>query len=645
MKIVYKPWGKEEWLEQNEFYCYKRIYINKGCRTSYQYHTEKVETNYIISGNAEIWLENDEGIVEILDMKSGDFFNVKPPRKHRVIAKTDIILQEVSTPQVDDVIRISDDTHRIDGKINSEHLKPAFCIVSSGKGIRMNHLTKNINKALLPINGKAVISHIIDKVPKEYDIIITTGYKSETLKEYCDATHGDRNITYINIPDYDSIGNGPGTSLLRCKQLLQRPFYFSTVDCLIEGELPYLDSDWIGVSLTNIPEIYSTVKLKSSNVIDFKNKSKDGYSYAFIGLSAIHDYDTFWKTLINNIGDTGEFVSVYMSNQYKVTAKTMNWYDTGTIDGYKNVKKLMEENYFMLNKTDEYFYNVDNKIIKIFDDSETCKNRIKRAEILKDYIPKLTYKGDNVYAYEKFKGHTLYEIDVINLYKEFLTFIKSFWKIENVNIKEDAKLFYHDKTYKRINKFLEKYPNIDLLEHNIDGVQCESLNYYLHRIDWNYLEDCLPSKNFHGDLQFDNIIFNGDLNCCDSAQKYSDDFIEFKLIDWRQSFGNSTEYGDIYYDLAKLYGGSLISYYDIKKNDFSFDDIDNNIKLNYESSTNLKLFEKYYEKWIVDNGYDLNKVKTLTFIIYLNMMPLHDEPFDLFLFYFAKKLIETNEYK
>ena len=119
MKTVYKPWGKEEWLEQNEFYCYKRIYINKGYRTSYQYHNEKVETNYIISGHAEIWLENDEGVVEIIQMKEGDFFNVKPPRKHRVIAKTDIILQEVSTPQVDDVIRISDDTHRIDGKIKN----------------------------------------------------------------------------------------------------------------------------------------------------------------------------------------------------------------------------------------------------------------------------------------------------------------------------------------------------------------------------------------------------------------------------------------------------------------------------------------------------------------------------------------------
>ena len=569
-------------------------------------------------------------------MKEGDFFNVKPLRKHRVIAKTDIILQEVSTPQIDDVIRIDDDSHRINGRIDKEHLKPAFCIASSGKGTRMFQLTENINKALLPINGKAVISYIIDKIPNEYDIIITTGYKAELLKEYCEAVHEDRHITYINVPDYDSKKSGPGESLLKCKKLLQRPFYFSTVDCLIDVELPTIDSDWIGVSPTSISNIYSTANLdKDLNVINFKNKSKDGYKYAFIGLSGIYNYEKFWETLEKNIGNSGELVSVYMSD-YKVKAKIMEWQDTGTIDSYHNAKKIMEENYFVLNKNDEYFYNINNKIIKIFIDSNICKNRIKRSELLKDYIPELTYKGNNTYAYEKFEGQTLYEIDNIEIFIKFLNWLQIFWKKENVNIKDDAKLFYHDKTYKRLNIFLEKYPDFDKLQHNIDGIKCESLNYYLNKIDWNLLEDCLPSKNFHGDLQFDNVLYNEYL-ITDNLQD------EFKLIDWRQSFGNSTDYGDIYYDLAKLYGGLLISYYDMKKNNFSFDAIDDKIKLNYTPSKDLRLFKKYYEKWIIDNGYNLIKVKTLTFIIYLNMTPLHEKPFDLFLFYFAKKLIATNE--
>lgn len=120
-KIVTKPWGKEVWLELNDRYCYKRIYINAGTRTSFQYHNQKHETNYIIQGEAEVWLENDSGVVEKFQMKEGDFFVVPPPKKHRIVAITNLILQEVSTPEVDDVVRIEDDTHRPDGKIESEH--------------------------------------------------------------------------------------------------------------------------------------------------------------------------------------------------------------------------------------------------------------------------------------------------------------------------------------------------------------------------------------------------------------------------------------------------------------------------------------------------------------------------------------------
>jgi len=80
-KTVIKPWGKEIWLELNDRYCYKRIYINAGTRTSFQYHEKKFETNYIIDGKAEVWLENDKGEIEKIQMGPNDFFNVQPPKK------------------------------------------------------------------------------------------------------------------------------------------------------------------------------------------------------------------------------------------------------------------------------------------------------------------------------------------------------------------------------------------------------------------------------------------------------------------------------------------------------------------------------------------------------------------------------------
>jgi choline kinase/mannose-6-phosphate isomerase-like protein (cupin superfamily) len=641
MKIVNKPWGKEEWLEQNEYYCYKRIYINAGYKTSFQYHNEKIETNYIISGKAEVWLENENGIIEKKDMQTNDFFTVQNKRKHRIIAKTDMILQEVSTPQVDDVIRIEDDSNRQNGKIESEHQNSTCVILAAGKGLRLGDYTKNINKALLPINGKAIISHIIEKIPKYIDIIIAIGYKGEIIEEYCNATHSDRNILFINVDDYDKIGNGPGASLLKCKKYLQKPFYFITADCIIENKiLPPIDNDWIGVSNTKTPEIYSTAKIDENlNVIDFKNKSNNGFDYAYIGLSSIYNYDIFWNILENDVNN-GEVINVYMNKNYKVKAKILSWIDTGTIENYKNAKKYLESKYYDLPKSDEYFYNTNDKIIKIFADSKICQDRLKRSEYLKNFIPEITYKGKNTYAYNYIDGKTLYMKDNFYIFMDFLKYIKNFWKIENVDISKDAKLFYYDKTYLRLSKILEKYPDLDKMENTIDGEKYKSLTYYLNNINWDSLEKCIPSKTFHGDLQFDNIII--------------DDYNNFKIIDWRQSFGNSTEYGDIYYDLAKLYGGILLSYYDIKQNNYSIYDINNNslwdyvskyitipehVILQYHPSNSLIDFKSYYENWIIENGYDLNKIKTLTFIIYLNMIPLHEKPFDIFLFYFAKKLI------
>jgi len=114
--------GKEEWLELNERYCHKRIYVNAGTRTSFQYHKKKFETNYIISGRAEVWIEDESGVIQKRIMSLGDFFTVNPPMRHRVIAITDLVLQEVSTPEIDDVIRIEDYMNRADGRIDSEHL-------------------------------------------------------------------------------------------------------------------------------------------------------------------------------------------------------------------------------------------------------------------------------------------------------------------------------------------------------------------------------------------------------------------------------------------------------------------------------------------------------------------------------------------
>ncbi|MCR4416029.1 MAG: cupin domain-containing protein [Thermoguttaceae bacterium] len=112
MKIVEKPWGREIWVAHTAKYAFKIIEIKKGTRSSLQYHVAKHEHIYVDSGILQMEWENDEGRMETLTLRPGDVVENKPGRKHRAIAVEDVRLLEVSTPELDDVVRVEDDYHR-----------------------------------------------------------------------------------------------------------------------------------------------------------------------------------------------------------------------------------------------------------------------------------------------------------------------------------------------------------------------------------------------------------------------------------------------------------------------------------------------------------------------------------------------------
>jgi mannose-6-phosphate isomerase-like protein (cupin superfamily) len=112
MKIVEKPWGREVWIAHTDRYALKIIEFKKGSRSSLQYHVKKHEHIYVDAGMLQIEKENDEGKMDILILKAGDVIENKPGSKHRVTALEDVRLIEVSTPELDDVVRVEDDYNR-----------------------------------------------------------------------------------------------------------------------------------------------------------------------------------------------------------------------------------------------------------------------------------------------------------------------------------------------------------------------------------------------------------------------------------------------------------------------------------------------------------------------------------------------------
>ena len=82
----------------------------------------KKETNFLIKGKVEAWYETKPGLIEKKVLSEGAIWSIPPMKKHRIITLEEVILLEASTPEVDDVIRIEDDTLRGDGRIHSEHI-------------------------------------------------------------------------------------------------------------------------------------------------------------------------------------------------------------------------------------------------------------------------------------------------------------------------------------------------------------------------------------------------------------------------------------------------------------------------------------------------------------------------------------------
>lgn len=109
---VDKPWGWELWWTVTDRYVGKVIFITAGRRLSLQYHNHKDESVFVIDGDMILHLENGDGELEAIPLGPGDFHRVPVGKRHRFEAVTDTRLIEVSTPELDDVVRLEDDFGR-----------------------------------------------------------------------------------------------------------------------------------------------------------------------------------------------------------------------------------------------------------------------------------------------------------------------------------------------------------------------------------------------------------------------------------------------------------------------------------------------------------------------------------------------------
>jgi len=109
---VDKPWGYELRWAITDRYLGKIIHVDAGQQLSLQYHVQKDEAIMVLRGELDLVLEDDEGELVTHRLGEGMSARVRPGRRHRFRAVTDVDLVEVSSPEIDDVVRLSDDYGR-----------------------------------------------------------------------------------------------------------------------------------------------------------------------------------------------------------------------------------------------------------------------------------------------------------------------------------------------------------------------------------------------------------------------------------------------------------------------------------------------------------------------------------------------------
>ena len=109
---VDKPWGHEIIWAHTDRYVGKLLVIETGKRLSFQYHEAKDEWIHVLSGRLLVTLEDDDGTIEDRELGPGDGVHVAVHRRHRFTSIETCTLIEVSTPELEDVVRLEDDFGR-----------------------------------------------------------------------------------------------------------------------------------------------------------------------------------------------------------------------------------------------------------------------------------------------------------------------------------------------------------------------------------------------------------------------------------------------------------------------------------------------------------------------------------------------------
>jgi GTP:adenosylcobinamide-phosphate guanylyltransferase/aminoglycoside phosphotransferase len=421
---------------------------------------------------------------------------------------------------------------------DADHTAVEYIVVQAGgKGTRLEHLTANKPKALVPVENLPMIFHLFRKFPDKRFVVIAD-YHRDVLREYL-AAFAD--VTYQVV---DAAGSGTCAGVDQALALLpdDEPFMLVWSDLILPDafELPTADRNWVGIS--------QTFECRWSYA-DAGFTEERSRQHGVAGLFVFED-----KSALADIPASGELVR-WLQQQGQEFEKL-------GLGGTREFGLLCEYETLATEKTRPFNRAtvVGDTFIKEPVDAQGRSLARRESgwyrhalELGVRNIPQL--RGFEPLTMERIDGKNIYEYSDLPLDDKRAVLADLAAALRDLHALESApansfsvREAYYGKTVERLKAVRDLIPLADRETIVVNGRQCR--NPYFHRRDLERALDALTVKQFafiHGDPTFSNLILRGGT--------------EPLFIDPRGYFGHTELYGDPNYDWAKLYY-SVVGNYD-----------------------------------------------------------------------------------
>lgn len=479
-------------------------------------------------------------------------------------------------------------------------------VQAGGKGTRLQFLTRNKPKALVPINNLPMIFHLFRKFPDKKFIIISD-YKKDVMKKYLEAF---ADVKYLIVDGKGKTGTCAGIQDSISLIPDDSPFMLIWSDLVLSDdfELPCNEDNYIGISKD------FTCRWSYING-EFKEKPSSEYGVA--GLFIFNN-----KEALSNAPESGELVRWFSESSMKFNPvplyKTKEY---GLLSEYNKItEKRTGSNCRPFNSLE---VNGD-LITKRGIDKQGKMLAVREVAWYKAAVDKGFDAIPDIFSFEplvmkKVNGANIFEYNFTvdeqkKVVEKLVNSLKNLHALGSVpadyfSIKEA----YFNKTFDRLNKIRDMIPFADKEYIVINGKPCRNVFFHkdeLEELICNYR--CKHFEFIHGDNTFSNMMLN--------------EKMEPLFIDPRGYFGFTELYGDPNYDWAKIYYSIVGNYDQFNLKNFSLEIKDNSVELEIQSNGWEKTESYFFE--LLGNDVNPNDIKLIHSIIWLSLTTYAWEDYD-----------------